>query len=249
MSRIARWTATALLLLSFAGPAEAVDGVVLITQAKAINGNVTPGDAPGFPVSITRPGSYRLASNLSPGTDKDGVVVTVPDVTIDFNGFVLSGGPAGGTSNSWTGIRGQADRLTVRNGKINSFEEDGIYYMSLNFLVVENMRMIYNRTAISNAGGSFARIQNNTIALNSYHGVFCGYSCHVEGNVISGNAQTGVILINGSVLGNTIQDNKSYGIFSADHADVGFGNNTLVNNGTQIFNAFPLQPNRCLPAC
>ncbi|NWG73776.1 MAG: hypothetical protein HXY24_04090 [Rubrivivax sp.] len=45
-------------------PAHAVDGEILITQAKALAGNVTPGDAPGFPVTISQPGKYKLAGHL-----------------------------------------------------------------------------------------------------------------------------------------------------------------------------------------
>lgn len=41
-------------------PAQAADGQILISQAKALAGNVTHGDAPGFPVTLTQPGSYQL---------------------------------------------------------------------------------------------------------------------------------------------------------------------------------------------
>jgi len=41
--------------------------VISITQAKAVAGNITAGDAPGFPVQITVSGSYRLDTNLTPG--------------------------------------------------------------------------------------------------------------------------------------------------------------------------------------
>ena len=43
----------------------AVDGVILIDQNRALAGNVTPGDTPGLPVSITQPGSYKLSGNLT----------------------------------------------------------------------------------------------------------------------------------------------------------------------------------------
>ena len=46
-------------------PTCAVDGVVLINQAAALAGNVTPGDTPGFPVVISVSGSYRLSGNLT----------------------------------------------------------------------------------------------------------------------------------------------------------------------------------------
>ena len=65
-------------------------GVVLITQAKALAGDVTPGDAPGFPVSITRPGSYRLTSNLrSPSSLA--IEIAADNVSLNLNGFSIIG--------------------------------------------------------------------------------------------------------------------------------------------------------------
>ena len=42
----------------------AVDGLILIDQKAGMAGKVTPQDAPGFPVTITQSGSYRLTGNL-----------------------------------------------------------------------------------------------------------------------------------------------------------------------------------------
>ncbi len=82
-------------------PAHAVDGDILITQAKALAGNVTPGDAPGFPVTISLPGKYKLAGNLTiADADTTGVEITSPRVTLDLNGFAIQG-PA--TTNGETG--------------------------------------------------------------------------------------------------------------------------------------------------
>ncbi len=52
----------ALLLSAFA--AHAGDGVIEISQTQAEAGGVTSGDTPGFPVTLSAPGSYRLTSNL-----------------------------------------------------------------------------------------------------------------------------------------------------------------------------------------
>ena len=54
--------------LAFAGSALAVDGQTLITQDKAEAGNVTPGDAAGFPVVISRAGaiSWRAIWSCPP---------------------------------------------------------------------------------------------------------------------------------------------------------------------------------------
>ena len=42
----------------------AVDGVIEINQASVFIGGVSPGNNPGFSVSLTVAGSYRLTGNL-----------------------------------------------------------------------------------------------------------------------------------------------------------------------------------------
>lgn len=61
-----------------------------IDQNKALAGNVTPGDAPGFPITISVPGSYKLMSNLNVPANVQGIYVSVPGVTLDLNGFTVS---------------------------------------------------------------------------------------------------------------------------------------------------------------
>ena len=75
-----------------AGPALAVDGAILINQARALAGNVTAGDTPGFPVSINTPGYYVLTSNLVvPNQNTTAIQVNANNVTIDLNGFAIQG--------------------------------------------------------------------------------------------------------------------------------------------------------------
>ncbi len=116
-------TATIALAL---GPlsAHAVDGVVLIDQAKALAGNVTAGDAPGFPITITQSGSYRLDGNLTVPFGGTAIVITVSNVSIDLNGFTISGTAptqtSGGNAIKYSGTP-PALGLTVRNGTITNF--------------------------------------------------------------------------------------------------------------------------------
>jgi len=56
---------SASVVLQLASRTLAVDGVIPINQVRALAGNTTPGDAPGFPVTISQPGSYRLTGNLT----------------------------------------------------------------------------------------------------------------------------------------------------------------------------------------
>ena len=67
------------------------DGVAEINQTAALAGGVTPADTPGFPVTLSQPGSYVLTSNLVVSTEVIGIDVTADNVSIDLNGFSLIG--------------------------------------------------------------------------------------------------------------------------------------------------------------
>jgi hypothetical protein len=235
-----------------AAPA-AAQGEITITHAKILAGDVTDNDDPGYPAKLTKPGSYILASNLSPGKDLDGIVVAAPDVSIDLNGFTISGGSAGGVDNARYGIQGNGDRLTVKNGTIGAFKGAGIYAPNRPYLIVEHMRIINGRGfGINNSTGNTGRIQNNTIATNLKTGIVCGRSCLIEGNVVSYNG-TGIRAQFSTILGNTITFNAGYGIetgLTTSAGTYGFGNNVLTNNnggtGEQVDgNGYELEPNYC----
>ena len=115
-----------------ATPAAAIDGEILINQAKAIQGGITPGDVPGFPITLTRPGTYKFASNITPppstifDTRRTAtaslIEVKEPDVTIDLNGFRLHGQ---GRVEYGISVPTHVS-LTVRNGTIAGFQDTGI---------------------------------------------------------------------------------------------------------------------------
>jgi len=84
--------ATIACLALIHGTANAVDGVLLINQSNAIAGNVTPGDTPGFPVSINLPGIYKLSSNLVvPNENTTAIQINVNNVTSISTGSPSSG--------------------------------------------------------------------------------------------------------------------------------------------------------------
>ena len=64
---------------------------ITIDQNKALAGNITPGDTPGYPITLSRPGLYKLVGNLSVPAGVDGIQIAADDVTLDMNGFTLSG--------------------------------------------------------------------------------------------------------------------------------------------------------------
>jgi hypothetical protein len=142
----------------------AVDGVVLIDQARAMAGNVTPGDAPGFPVSITRSGSYKLSSNLtSPGAVA--IHIVADGVTLDLNGFSLVG--------SFVFPSGEAivgdDRKFIRifNGSIQGFSFPLRFLGDAQFVTLEklhvNSRTLFNGTPVMSVAIQLGR---NTFAYS-----------------------------------------------------------------------------------
>jgi hypothetical protein len=214
----------AIILSCFATNAFAVDGTVLIDQTRALAGNVTPGDSPGFPVTISRPGSYRLSSNLNVPADAAGIVLFASGVTIDFNGFQMIGSGAG------TGISAlQARRgIVIRNGSVTNFEK-GIDIKGMG----NDVRDItaFGNTLVGLEIGSSATVSGNRVFSNG-SGIRVESASIVSGNVVTFNTGFGLRVGEGSVIrGNSAVQNGTgleVGCPSALAA------NTTHNNGQDV---------------
>jgi hypothetical protein len=136
-------TATVLTIASvaaLAGPNGASSGPIEITQAKALTGAVTPGDAAGFPVTISQPGSYRLMGNLTvPDINTTAIVITANDVTLDLNGFTIAGPNSCGYSGALNCTFGVGDgiyidqpgnrwsNVSIQNGSVRGMGRYGLF--------------------------------------------------------------------------------------------------------------------------
>ncbi|GGC02500.1 right-handed parallel beta-helix repeat-containing protein [Pseudoduganella buxea] len=236
----------ALMLAGPAGTVHAVDGVVLITQARALEGGVTPGDEPGFPVTISEPGSYRLASDLRVTVPSAGaVLVASAHVTLDLNGFTIFG-----MHNAGFGIayRNDGDNMTVvKNGTIRDVNADGIYLdafatvsdvvTALNGgsgMVAGPYGLITNCKAIGNRGGGF--YVTRSIISNSQAG-------HNEGRI---EPESGIVASESLVLDSRIDGNQVYGLVAGRYT--GYRGNYLANNRLGDLRSgqrIPLGPNSC----
>jgi hypothetical protein len=261
-------TFVALVAFAPAVPAHAA-GEIQITHAKALAGNVTAGDAPGYPVTLSRGGTYELGSDLAVTDGKVGIQVTTAGVTIDLNGFTLHG-RTGASIRGTHGIAGTRENVVVRNGSIINFRYNGI--VAKDMWAVENVRLLFNGLDGVNAG-HFLRIENSliyrngrngatsfnwatlrdsTVVANIKDGFVCDSHCLVEGNMIAANEGDGLSVALATILGNTINGNFGFGI---NGSASGYGNNTLlINNsgggGAQVSNdVFPLHPNYCFATC
>ena len=249
------WFAAALVLSVFVSATPASAAVVLITQAKAVAGSVTPGDAPGFPVTLSLPGAYRLETNLTVPANQNGISITSHFVDIDMNGFLLNGANSAGVSVANIGVISQRGISTIHDGTIVNFKFDGIRLTGalVNSWVVKDMQIVGNGgRGIDGTTSHYSRFLNNAILVNGGVGIRCAEYCHVEGNNISDNGSYGVLISSGTVLGNTIFSNGSSGVSdSQGDEDTGIGNNTIARNssggGFQTVNTRPMEPNVCSP--
>lgn len=238
---------------------------VIITQDSALAGGVTPGDSPGFPVSLSLTGSYKLGSNLSvdrgsnPIDSITAVEVDAANITLDLNGFSIIGGSPPQHPNGTVGVdlRSGVDGVTVKDGTITGFAEVGIVVRGKKELIVDNMIIVYSGTAVYGSDATVINIHNSILSNNFGNGIVCGI-CLVEGSNISNNRSSGIRAAAGTILGNTIVGNYNEGVISTPNSDpkniIGIGNNTIINNnrgGRQVKGAVRnLSPNICSPvAC
>jgi hypothetical protein len=98
-----------------AGPVTSTGKTLLDVEPRtAVNATNTPGTANAV-FRISQPGSYYLTGNVTGQSGKHGIVIAASDVTLDLNGFTLTGVPG-----SLDGIinEGTINRVTLRNGTI-----------------------------------------------------------------------------------------------------------------------------------
>lgn len=228
--------AVALLAITMitAIPLLAADGVIEINQARALVGGVTPGDTPGFPVTISVSGSYRLTSNLDvtgQPTPQNVMAISViagaTNVTIDLNGFAIIGpescsgtpisctpGPGGGD-----GINNMAfGSVTVRNGIVRGMGRVGI--------ALSGDSLVEKVHAISNATDGIyidrGIVRECVAASNGAFGILTDGTAVVTHNIAQANGMDGIFVSGGTLSGNTATGNG--------------GNGLLIGNGVVSLN-------------
>ncbi len=211
--------------LSAAHPVLAVDGTIEINQSRALAGNVTPGDGPGFPVTIAAGGSYRLTSDLSPPAGVDGIDVTASHVTLDLNGFKIVSGGAGIAD----GVSLQSvTNVEVRNGSILGFQRNGIFTnAATNFIRVIGIRAIGNATIGIDLQGFGGLIDGCTV-LDSNTGMRVSENSRVTNTIAHGHTSFALVLVGPSGYGGNV-----------------FTGNNGGNANPQVSGGFELGTNIC----
>ena len=155
------------------------------------------------PFTITNSGSFYLTKSLA--TTTDGVIINSDDVTLDLNGFTLSGD--GGSSDSGvevgTSLTDGQQRVVIRNGIVRNFGVGVNIEPVSSAVVVEGIMADSSRVGIVLSGTATAVahnciIRNCLVVSNSIAGVQLGGSsvnqfgrsiisdCQVIGNAGAG---------------------------------------------------------------
>jgi hypothetical protein len=229
-------------------PAIAADGTKTINMAKVTAGGFTPGDAPGFPLTISRPGSYTLAGNLNvPNGNTTAIEITADHVTLDLNGFAIlgpadcSGGNPCVNVGTGRGISTPSVRfnLTIRNGTIQGMGREGVYLQGDSHLV-EYLHVRSNGNhgvwlaSSADLGGSI--VQHCTVQRNGSVGIYASDGM-IRHNVVNTNLYAGVGLGRGSAVQNLVTRNGVFGLSLSTNGAGAFGN-VLGDNPGGNFTGF-----------
>lgn len=247
------------LLAALSGSALAVDGVTLIDQNKALAGNVTPGDGAGFPVTISQPGSYRLAGNLTvPNGNTTAIEITASHVTLDLNGFAIlgstdcSGGlnPCAGAGSGYGIVTPNFQfNITIRNGTIQGLGGTGIVLRGDSHLVEYvharsngGSGILVASPTVPDLGNSI--VQNNTAQRNGGYGIFlsCGAARH---NVADTNKLSGILVNIGSASNNVSTHNGDVGAYLFGTTTSYIGNVFRANANGHVSGGVNLGQNLC----
>ena len=219
---------------------------------------VIPGSGVGtkishVPYTITTPGFYYLAQNLTIAPIAGNVAITVEadDVTLDLMGFALSGV---GKSNDGIVFSGIRSNVEIRNGSLRNFNGKGIYALDAKGIRVISLRVRDTAAAGIELSGTNHLVMDCTVIGAGGHGILAGTGSLVKGNIVINNTDYGIKAYDGSnvvgnvaaanglgiaaavfssVIDNTVANNTSNGISVADNCTV--SRNTAYNNtGTGI---------------
>jgi hypothetical protein len=134
-------------------PAPTMKTLDQVEPRKEVNATNTPGSGAAI-FTITTPGSYYLSANITGVSGKNGIYISSNDVTLDLNGFVLTGVPG-----SLAGIYLIGPKnIAIRNGTIRDWGGKGVQSLFILYSVIEDLRVYKNGSVgIEAHGGSIVR--------------------------------------------------------------------------------------------
>jgi hypothetical protein len=258
----------AAVLLLFPLSCFAVDGVYEINQL-CVDSGCFNGDSPGWPVTLSQSGSYRLTSNLDVlgydgALDITAIQISAPNVSLDLNGFSIKGPNVGGAVGSGYGINSAAVSTSISNGHVTGMGGVGIHCgencridkvsaTSNGFTGIEmsGKGLLTNSASSNNFNigvNTAGTVKNCVISGNSATGVLASSYSLVESSQIIGNTSDGVGCSGCSLVNNVIAENGCHGIAFSGTAS--YGGNHLYGHSCGDINIpmFQTATNNCTGA-
>lgn len=164
-----------------------------------------------FPIVISQPGSYFFTRSLTGTLNANGIEITTDNVTVDLNGFTLTG--AGNQS----GIKviGQRSGLHIRNGVVRTWDSGVEAWWA--------------------GGEAVCSSVDHVTALGNVFGIRMGFDSDITDCNASGNVY-GIYTHYSVVRGCHATDNTTYGIYAQDVSLI--EGNKVWNNGFGIVVTF-----------
>ena len=208
-----------------------------------------------LPFSITQPGSYYVTTNLYVASG-DGISISAGNVTVDLNGFALTGGGGSGIGIHFSPSPAVNEtNVTVRNGSLSGWgygvaASTGSHNFVLEHLAVSDcanygigspVGPIFVRDCISDYNGTDGIYAYNSQitdcdASNNGNIGICGINCTVRNCSVVNNGNYGVLISPGTVSDCVVQSNYLSGIFIDAPGSEVIGNTCIGNNSSASTN-------------
>jgi hypothetical protein len=193
----------------------------LIAAAPAFAQTAISPKGASFPITITQPGSYKLTGNLAVPAGSNGIVVNAPNVTIDLNGFTISGpvtcsapGSCNAASTASHGVYLMSMNGDVRNGTVMGFAGSGVA-VSAGEATIEDLTVAQN-TDYGIVGGSstYPTVVNRVKARLNKLGGFNVSGTSLTDCVAAQNGQYGFYLLASALIDSVSANNAGAGLLA-----------------------------------
>jgi hypothetical protein len=185
-----------------------------------------------MPYDVDQPGSYVVTENLTGSAASNGITISADDVTIDLNGFALTGVP-----NSKDGISAGSnyENIKILNGSIQNWGEDGIDISGVTNAIVRELRVSHNADDGMRVGYA-SRVSDCTLLENTHDGLVAQNGSIVARCVARDNSDSGLVVGNGCTVRDSVSRQNSADGISAGEGSTVVACTTRSNgdNGIQV---------------
>lgn len=199
-----------------------------------------PGDAPGLPITLSEPGSYRLTSSINLSDTNDiGIQITADHVDLDLAGFKIAGTNLTATGALFAGtliVGPFANHAKVRNGFVLNAGRDGIA-LGDDALVEDVIVSGSKRDGIILGDRSVVRFC--IVEDNDDDNLVATENSHIDRNLVRGAGDNNIVVSEGSfVTKNLSSQAENFGlVILGDTQYVAYSKNVFrFNNSPESTN-------------